>query len=201
LIETLIASLILSKMKLSIEIWKIKIHKKSYNIKPLFKLWCIYPVLFMSILYIIFQIMILYHNYNYLSFQRIFKDILIYSYMLLGMNILIKNETYKPFIISCGSLLTGFGLNGLAMYFNNNIMPIYPDVSYSTGYTNYDMIINSTQFGDFHILGNHETNLIFLCDVFDFGGSIWSVGDIFIRLYAFIIVYYSIKTINSINKK
>ena len=78
-------------------------------------------------------------------------------------------------------------------------MPIFPSVSYSTGYTRYDMIMNASKYGDFHILGDHTTRLIFLSDVFDVGGSIWSPGDILCRVFTFIIVYYSVKEISKIH--
>ena len=119
--------------------------------------------------------------------------------MILGLDVLIRYEKYKEYIIACCSLLCGFTLNYIVMYFNNNLMPIFPSVSYSTGYTQYDMIMNASKFNDFHVLGDHMTNLIFLSDIFDiFGMSIWSIGDILIRIFAFIIVYCSVKEINKV---
>jgi hypothetical protein len=123
------------------------------------------------------------------------------SYMILGLDVLFKYEVYKPFIFSCLSLLSGCGLNYLAMYFNNFKMPIFPSVSYSTGYTKYEMLMKATEFGDFHVIGDHTTRLIPICDILDWGTSIWSVGDIFCRLFAFIMVYYSIQTLNHIHIK
>ncbi len=100
--------------------------------------------------------------------------------MVLGLDILFRHKKYKPYIFACCSLLTGFGLNYIVMYFNQGKMPIYPSVSYSTGYTQYDMTMNASRFSDFHILGDHTTNLIFLSDFIDVGASIWSPGDILI---------------------
>ena len=117
--------------------------------------------------------------------------------MVLGLDILFRYEKYKEYIIACCSLMCGFTLNKIVMYFNNNLMPIFPDISYSTGYTQYDMIKNASKFNDFHVLGDHTTNLIFLSDIFDiFGFSIWSIGDILYRLFAFVIVYCSVKILN-----
>jgi len=113
--------------------------------------------------------------------------------MALGLDVLFRYEKYKPFMFACGSLLSGFGLNAIVMYFNNGKMPIFPSVSYSTGYAKYDMIINASQFGDFHVIGDHTTRLIFFSDFIDLGTSILSVGDILCRVFAFVIVYYSIK--------
>jgi hypothetical protein len=138
----------------------------------------------------------MHQNYYFLQYQKLIKDAILLSYIILGFDVLLRNDKYKEYIIACCSLIIGFILNGIAMYFNDGKMPIYPSISWSTGYTQYDMIMNASKFGDFHILGDHMTNLIFLCDIFDFGGSIWSVGDLLCRLYAFIILYYSVKTIH-----
>jgi len=119
--------------------------------------------------------------------------------MILGLDVLFRYEKYKEYIIACCSLLGGFTLNKIVMSFNNNLMPIFPSVSYSTGYTQYDMIMNTSKFSDFHVLGDHTTNLIFLSDIFDMGGSIWSVGDILVRVFAFIIVYFCVKEVSKIH--
>lgn len=201
MVETLLIALIFSKLELSLRIGYIKIQKKSYSIKPIFKRWSIYPVIFMSLFYVFLQFQIINQNYYFLQYQHIIKNMIIMSYMILGFDVLFRYEVYKPFIFACASLLSGCGLNYLAMYFNNSKMPIFPSMTYATGYTNYDMLMKATEFGDFHVLGDCSTNLIFLCDVFDiFGFSIWSIGDVLCRLYAFIMVYYFIKTVNLILK-
>lgn len=202
IVETFLISLFFSKLKFNIEIGKFKIHKDSYNIKTLFKRWTVYPVIFMSLLYCIFQFMILHQNYWILPYQKLFKDVLIMSYLLLGLDQLFRYEYYKELIIACFSLIVGFGLNFIAMYFNNGKMPIFPSWSYSTGYTKYEMICHASQYGDFHVLGTYATKFIFLCDTFDvFGFSVWSIGDVFCRIFPFIIIYYSIKSINKIHNK
>jgi len=198
-VETLIFSLIFIKTKLYIKLGKFQIHKESYLIKPILKRWSMYPVIIMSIFYVYLQYTIINQNYYFLQYQHIIKNAILGSYMVLGLDVLFRYEKYKEYIIACCSLLCGFILNKIVMHFNNNLMPIFPDISYSTGYTQYDMIINSNRFSDFHVLGNHLTNFIFLADIFDMGGSIWSVGDILVRIFAFIIVYFSVKEISKIH--
>jgi len=198
-VETLIFSLIFIKTKLYIKLGKLQIHKESYLIKPILKKWSVYPVIFMSIFYVYLQYTIMNQNYYFLQYQHIIKNAILGSYMILGLDVLFRHEKYKEYIIACCSLLCGFTLNKIVMYFNNNLMPIFPSVSYSTGYTRYDMIMNASKYGDFHILGDHTTRLIFLSDVFDVGGSIWSPGDILCRVFTFIIVYYSVKEISKIH--
>jgi len=201
LVETLIASLLFSKIHLYIQLGKFQIHKDSYIIKPLFKRWSIYPVIFMSIFYIYIQYTMMNHNYYFLQHQYLIKNLILSSYMILGIDILIRNNNVKKYLMACCSLITGFLLNYIVMYFNNNRMPIFPNISYSTGYTQYNMIMNASIYSDFHVLGDHTTKFIFLSDIFDFGTSILSVGDIFCRLFAFIIVYNSVKVINKIIRK
>jgi len=201
MVETLIFSILCLKTKLYLKLGKFQIHKESYLVKPILKQWSIYPVILMSLIYCIFQYMILNHDYSFIPYQKIFKDALIMSYIILGVDILFRNKIYKPFIFACYSLLSGCGLNAIVMHFNNKKMPIFPTFTYSTGYTQYDMIINSSKYGDFHVLGDHTTKLIFLADVFDVCGfSIWSIGDILVRVFAFMMVYYSVKEVNKIHK-
>lgn len=196
MIETLILTLIFCKLKFTIQFGKFKIQKDSYLIKPILKRWSIYPIIFMELLYVYLQSTIIRHNYYFVKYQHLFKSMLLISFIILGLDILFRYGQYKQFIIATCSLLSGFILNNIVMYFNDNKMPIFPSISFSTGYTNYDMIINTSEYGDFHILGSHNTNLIFLTDFLDFGVSIWSVGDFLIRVFVFIIIYYSIKQVN-----
>jgi hypothetical protein len=72
-------------------------------------------------------------------------------------------------------------------------MPVFPKLSYITGYINDNLFINSN---DVHALGNEATKFKFLSDIIDIGYSIMSVGDICIRLFGFIIIYNTIKYIN-----
>ena len=105
----------------------------------------------MSIFYIYLQFTIMNQNYFFLQYQHLIKNTIILSYMVLGLDVLFRNEKYKSYIFACCSLLSGFGLNYIVMHFNNNRMPIYPSLSYSTGYTQYNMIMNASQFSDFHV--------------------------------------------------
>ena len=199
MVETLIFSLIFIKTKLYIKLGKFQIHKESYLIKPILKRWSIYPVIIMSIFYVYLQCTIMNQNYYFLQYQHIIKNAILGSYMVLGLDVLLRYEKYKEYIIACCSLLCGFTLNYIVMHFNQGKMPIFPDISYSTGYTQYNVIMNASKFSDFHVLGDHTTRLIFLSDIFDIGGSIWSPGDVLCRLFAFIIVYFSVKEISKIH--
>jgi hypothetical protein len=103
-------------------------------------------------------------------------------------------------VIAGFCLYFGSLLNKIALKANSNYMPVYPDLSYWTGYVKPDFIQEGI-----HILGNAYSNLIPLCDIFDFGWKIYSVGDLICGLFIVIILYCSIQRaqrsndINSVN--
>jgi len=91
----------------------------------------------------------------------------------------------------------GTTLNNIAIKTNLGIMPIFPDITYSTGFIKPEVFTDSK---DFHIIGDHTSKLIPLCDIFDNGISTYSIGDILIFTFSYIIVYSSIKASNDIHK-
>lgn len=95
-----------------------------------------------------------------------------------------------------GSLfvLVGGLLNDIAIKANNGFMPVFPTISDSIG------LLNKNDLGkvdNLHILGTESTKLKFLTDIFDIGYCVLSLGDIFIRVYVFLIIYSVIKEINT----
>ncbi|GAA0727765.1 hypothetical protein GCM10008905_25750 [Clostridium malenominatum] len=72
-------------------------------------------------------------------------------------------------------------------------MPVFPTLSYLTGYATPDAF---SKVDDIHVLGNSSTKLKFLTDIIDVGYSILSIGDIFIRVFVFIIIFNTIKHMN-----
>lgn len=101
----------------------------------------------------------------------------------------------SPATISMICLALGSQLNKVVLKANNGYMPSFPDVGYSTGFVKPDFVEDGI-----HILGNAYSHLIPLCNVFDIGIGILSPGDILVRFYVFIILYYAIKNSNK-NKK
>lgn len=176
MLETIIIALIIAKIK-------------GYKIKPLFKTWAIYPIVFMELIYLIMQINIFNENYEVIKFVGSFKTIYLCSYLPL----IFKYEQYISAIVGSIVMLIGGWLNNIAMYANNGMMPVFPSLSYLTGYSSVEAF---SKVNDIHILGNSETKMKFLTDIFDLGYSVLSLGDIFIRFYVFIIIYKSIKHIN-----
>lgn len=182
--------------------------KKKYNIKLIFKDWPIYFPLIMVITYIIFEIMIFNDIYWIAQYGTVFKQItllsyfgLIYKYQLYdSMDINQKNEFSRfiksPFMIAIVCLLIGYLLNYLAIIANSGHMPVFPSNTYFTGYTD----ISSFTDDSFYVLGDSTSKVIPLCDTIDIFISNLSIGDIFVRFYVAILIYFSIKRIN-INKK
>ena len=177
MIETILLAIIICKLK-------------KYEIKPLFKSWALYPVIFLELIYLVFQINIFMGNYEILDKAYIFKNIYFLSYLFL----VLKNEIYISAIVGSVFMVLGGWLNDLAIKANGGFMPVFPTLSYLTGYA------KEGAFGlanDIHILGSSDTNLKILTDFIDIGYSILSIGDIFIRIFVFLIIYNSIKTLNN----
>ena len=162
---------------------------KGYKIKPLFKTWAIWPVIIMEIIYLVLQINIYSENYEVIKYVGVFKTIYICSYLPL----VFKYEQYISAIIGSISMIIGGVLNDFAISANNGMMPVFPSISYLTGYAKVDSF---SKVNDIHVLGNSETKMKFLTDIFDLGYSVLSLGDIFIRFYVFIIIFKVIKHIN-----
>lgn len=180
MLETVIISLIFCKIK------KLKI-------KPLFKHWSIYTVVVMELFYLIVQANIFSENYNLIKFAGLFKTIYLCSYLPL---IFIYRQ-YVSAIIGSIFVVIGGLLNDIAISANNGYMPVFPSLSYLTGYIKSDSF---SKIEDIHRLGDSSTKLRFLTDIFDVGYSVLSLGDIFIRGFVFIIIYSTVKEINLTNK-
>lgn len=177
MIETILLAIIICKIK-------------GYKIKPLFKSWALYPIIFLELVYLVFQVNIFMGNYEILDTASMFKTVYFLSYLFL----VLKNEIYISAIVGSVFMILGGWLNDLAIRANGGFMPVFPTLSYLTGYA------KEGAFGlanDIHILGSSETNLKILTDFIDIGYSILSIGDIFIRIFVFLIIYNSIKTLNN----
>lgn len=176
MIETILVAFVVSKIK-------------GYDIKHLFKSWTIYPIILFESLYLIGQVMIFSGNYEVVRYMTMLKAIYICSYI----GLIIKYELYSGAIIGSICMFVGGALNDIAIKVNNGLMPVFPSLSYLTGHTKietFNLVSNS------HVLGTGETKLKILTDFIDVGYCVLSIGDLFIRVFIFIIIYSSIKKIN-----
>ena len=167
---------------------------KGYKIRLLFKSWTIYPIIIFEIIYLIEQAIIFSGNYEFVGFLRSLKPIYLSMYLFL----ILKYEIYISSIIGAGFVLLGGLLNDIAMKANEGFMPAYPSLSYLTGYVRPETFDLAK---DIHILGNPQTKLKILTDFIDSGYSILSIGDVFIRVFVFIVIYNSIKKISNLTTK
>ena len=181
MIETILISLIFCKIK------KLKI-------KPLFKSWTIYPIIIMELIYMFIQINVFMDNYFFIKYVNILKICYLCSYLPM---IFIYNQ-YISAIIGSVFVFIGGILNDIAIKVNNGYMPVFPSLSYITGYANIEAF---DKVNDIHILGDASTKLKILTDIFDIGYSVLSLGDIFIRGFVFIIIYNVVKSLNQTNDK
>ncbi|MGL5380942.1 DUF5317 family protein [Clostridium sp.] len=176
MIETIIIAFIVCKIK-------------GYKIKPLFKTWHVYPIVIVIALNGFVQANIFAENYEYIKYSSILKNLYLCSYLPL----IFKYELYIGAIVGSVFVTLGGILNNIAIGANNGKMPVFPNLSYITGYVRPDSF---SKVNDIHSLGNADTQLKFLTDIFDLGYSILSVGDIFIRVFVFLILFQSVKSIN-----
>lgn len=179
-----------------------------YSIKSIFTSWQIYLPLFFACVYIGLEICVFQRNYWFIPYQKAFKDLTLLSYLPLIFKyklyesawIRLRPKHYfiniitSPMFIGMLLIVMGTILNLIAIKVNNGFMPVFPSLTYETGYMDRNM------FNDgLHILGEYNTNMIWACDIFDlFGYSVASIGDIFVRTYASIIIFFSIKNNSSI---
>lgn len=180
MIETVFIAIIVAKIK-------------GYKIKPLLKHWEMYPVCVFLIIYFFLNMSIFFENYYFVRYAAILEKIYILTFLIL----IIKHEQYKEAMIGSLSMIIGTMLNKIAIINNGGKMPVFPTVSCVTGYFQADSFV---KVNDIHVLGNENTKYKILTDYIDLGYSILSIGDIFIRVFVFIIIFKSIKSINNLNK-
>ena len=181
---------------------------KQYSIRQLFKHWSIYPSIISVIFYLYLEYTMFIGDHYFLQYSYIIKTTMLLSYLpLIHTYKLYYNTKYKddnilkyltsPMFISTVCLLIGSGLNKLATNSNFGYMPTYPSITFWTGYIKPDGFIDGV-----HVLGNAYSNMVFLCNTWDLGFTVLSPGDLIIRFFPYIILYYSIKiSSKKFNKK
>jgi hypothetical protein len=137
----------------------------------------------------VLQFSLFFHTDYFLRFVPFAKPASILSFAFA----LFVYSLYKPAIWGSASIVFGTVLNKFVIAQNGGKMPVYPSLSYLTGYLSPDMF---GSMDSLHILGNAETKFKFLTDYIDYGYSILSPGDIFIHLFACIMLYSMIVAIN-----
>lgn len=162
---------------------------RGYKIKPVLKAYALYPYLTVELLYLFLQVNILLHNYSFIQYTAYLKSLYLYA-LILPM---LYYKLYKPGLVGSGLIIIGTALNKFVMAANGGKMPVFASLSKLTGYYSETAILTADSI---HIEGNVLTKYKFLSDFIDIGWSILSIGDLFIHLFTFIIVFYTIKECN-----
>jgi hypothetical protein len=178
MIETILLAILLGKIK-------------GYKIKPIFSCWQIYLVVISALMYISLNIGVFLGNYSWIRFAHLMES----GYICAFLFLILKCKLYTSSIIGSIAIFVGTSLNKLAITVNGGSMPVFPSLSYITGYVKPDSFV---KVNGIHVLGNEFTKLKFLTDIIDLGYSILSIGDLFIRFFTFIVIYSAIKYVNSI---
>jgi len=192
---------------------------RKWKVFDLFKHWSIYPIIFTCLLHIYFVYLMIQGEYWFMEYagyiktsSLLFYFILIWKYKLIDISIFKSINLKKgknrqvlvwltsPVVIGGLCIVIGSILNKIAMFYNDNKMPVFVSNSWATGYVKADMFIKTVNYGDFHIMGDMHTKLIPICDTWDVGYMVFSPGDILIRMFVFFTVYYSVKQLSSIKE-
>lgn len=163
---------------------------KRFQLHYLFRAWTFYPILLMQCVLVVFQASLFFRQYMFVRFVPYTEMAVIFSFIFA----LFAFKLYTPAILGSISIGVGTLLNKLVIAQNAGKMPVYPTLSYLTGYVTPEML---TSLDSLHSLGNPETKLKFLSDYIDYGYCILSPGDVFIHLFACIMLFELIKAVNA----
>ena len=89
-------------------------------------------------------------------------------------------------------VLAGTALNRFVISQNGGKMPVFPSLSYLTGYVTPDML---DSLETLHTLGDAGAKYRFLSDVIDYGYCILSVGDLLIHFFFCLMLYSLIREV------
>lgn len=181
MIETIIIAMLAAKIR-------------GYKLRPLLRSWEMYPIFLFVIIYFILNIGVFFGDYSFVRYAGILEKVYFCTFFIL----IIKYKQYISAIVGSICIFIGTILNMVVMSANSGKMPVFPTISYITGYVKPDSFAKAN---DIHILGSASTNLKFLTDIIDLGYSILSIGDVFIRIFTFIIIFNTIKCINILQKR
>ncbi len=149
----------------------------------------LYPPICCEIGYLVLQLLVMQGNYHVIGYADIFKKVYLLSFLFP----IIYLKLYKPGLIGAVFVSIGTWLNNWVIQLNGGKMPVFPSLSYLTGYVKGDTF---QKINDIHILGNADTKMIIFSDIIDVGWSVLSIGDILIRVFAGIVVYAAIIELN-----
>ena len=161
-------------------------HKKYHVGKALTRV-SFYPFYLVEIIYIAMQICVFFKNYDCIRYAPVLKSAILYTLLIP----IFVYKLYIPALAGSGLIVVGTVLNKIVISANGGKMPVYPTLSKLTGYFSEEMLKNSP----IHTLGGSATRFKILSDYIDIGYSVLSIGDLLIHFFAFIVFYYTMKSI------
>lgn len=159
---------------------------KGYPVGKTLAHYAFYPFYAVELLYILFQVNIFLSNFSFIAFAPYLKSASLYALLLP----IFLFKLYKPALAGSGCIVAGTLLNNWVISANGGRMPVYPTLSYLTGYFSKAALENDTR----HVLGSSATKLKILTDYIDVGFSVLSIGDVLIHVFVFIIFFFSMKS-------
>jgi hypothetical protein len=176
MIETIVLAFIIAKIK-------------HYKLAPLLRAWPMYPFVLLELVYLFFQFSVFNGNYQYVQYAGLLKHLQIFVFIIP----IIAYKQYKQAMIGSAFIFAGSFLNNFVISQNGGKMPVFPSISYLTGYVSPNSF---TIVSDIHMLGSADTQWKLLADIFDMGYTIMSLGDIFISVFVGLLIYNTIKILN-----
>ncbi|MGL4800616.1 MAG: DUF5317 family protein [Cellulosilyticaceae bacterium] len=176
MLETILVALLISKIK-------------GYKVNVVVMEKAFYPLFVCEIIYWCIQMSLFAGNYAFLPYAAVFKSI----YLCTTLFIVFRYDLAKYALIGAICVLVGGWCNDVAIAANGGYMPVFPSLSYLTGYVSKEAFGVADQL---HILGNEWTKAKYLTDIFDIGYSILSIGDLLIRLLPGLVLYKGIQCAN-----
>jgi hypothetical protein len=162
---------------------------KRLRLNYLFRTWTFYPVLLTQCALVVFQASIFWRDFTFTRYVPYAEPAVILSFLFA----VVAFRLYKPAIFGAAFIAAGTILNRLAIAQNAGKMPVFPSLSYLTGYVTPGLVGTADTL---HVLGGAGTRLKFLTDYIDYGYCILSPGDVLIHLFVCVMLYSLIKAVN-----
>jgi hypothetical protein len=162
---------------------------KRFRLRYLLRTWTFYPILLVQLCLIAFQASLFFRYYGFTPFARYVEPAVILSFL----PALLVFGLYKQAFAGGACIVAGTVLNRIVIAQNGGYMPVYPTLSYLTGFVTPETV---ERLSGLHQVGVNDAKLVFLADIIDYGYSILSIGDVLIHLFACIMLYSLIKAVN-----
>ena len=176
-VETVLLALLLAKLR-------------GNRLRPFWRSGWFYPIFAADLFSVFLNVQIILRIDMFLPLAGVIKAV----YMSLYILPLIRYRLYGPGLAGAGCILAGTAMNKIVMAANGGRMPVYPTLSRLTGYFDPALLDKPDSI---HMLGGADTQLKFLTDYLDIGYSVLSIGDLFIRAFVVLIVFYAVKAMQA----